>query len=59
MYNPQTHLAIARDRHADMIREVERGRLARSFVDERPGVFSRLRTHLSRRREAEPRPVAV
>jgi hypothetical protein len=58
-YSPHSHLAIARARHEDMLRDAERARLARSFDDERPGVFTRLRTHLARKREADPRPVAV
>jgi hypothetical protein len=58
-YSPHSHLAIARDRHEDMLREAERARLARSFEDERPSAFSRLRTHLSRKREPEPRTVTA
>jgi len=58
LYNSHTHLAIARDRHEDMIRQAEQARLARSFSDERPGALSRLRTHLSRKRE-QPRPVTA
>jgi hypothetical protein len=58
-YSPHSHLAIARARHEDMLRDAERARLARSFDDERPGVFTRLRTHLSRKREPSARPITV
>ena len=58
-YSPHSHLAIARARHEDMLQQAERTRLARSFDDERPGVISRLRTHLTRKREVEPRPVTA
>ncbi|HET6656419.1 MAG TPA: hypothetical protein VFG61_00855 [Gaiellaceae bacterium] len=58
-YSPHSHLAIARARHEDMLQQAERARLARSFDDERPGVISRLRTHLTRKREVEPRPVTA
>ena len=57
-YSPHSHLAIARARHEDMLLQAERARLARSFDQERPGVISRLRTHLGRKRE-QPRPIAV
>ena len=42
-YNPHTHLAIARERQADMIREARNRELARRVADERPGLISRLR----------------
>jgi len=58
-YSPHSHLAIARARHEDMLRDAERARLARSFDDERPGVFSRLRKHLSRKRELSAKPITV
>jgi hypothetical protein len=58
-YSPHSHLAIARARHEDMLLEAERARLARSFEEERPGVITRLRTHLARKREVEPRPVTA
>ena len=58
-YSPHSHLAIARARHEDMLQQAEHARLARSFDDERPGVISRLRTHLTRKREVEPRPVTA
>jgi len=58
-YNPHSHLAIARARHEDMLLQAERARLARSFDEERPGVISRLRTHLARKRAADPRPVTA
>jgi hypothetical protein len=58
-YSPHSHLAIARARHEDMLLEAERARLARSFDEERPSVISRLKLHLARKREVEPRPVAA
>lgn len=58
-YSPHSHLAIDRARREDMLLAAERARLARSFDEERPGVISRLRTHLTRKRAAEPRPVAA
>lgn len=58
-YSPHTHLAIARARHEDMLRDAERARLSRSFDQERPGMLSRLRTHLARERAADPRPVTA
>ncbi len=58
-YSPHSHLAIARARHEDMLLQAERARLAHSFDEERPSVISRLRTHLTRKREVEPRPVAA
>jgi hypothetical protein len=57
--NPHTHLAIARARHEDMIRQADRDRLARSFEDERPGVVVRLRARLATRRHPQSRPVTA
>jgi hypothetical protein len=58
-YSPHSHLAIARARHEDMLRDAERAQLARSFDEEKPGMLSRLWTHLARKREADPRPVTA
>ena len=58
-YSPHSHLAIARARHEDMIRDADRARLARSFAEDKPGRLSRLWTHLARKREADPRPVTA
>ena len=58
-YSPHTHLAIARARHEDMLQQAERARLVRSFENERPGVVSRLRTYLTRKHAADPRPVTA
>ena len=58
-YSPHTHLAIARARHEDMLRDAERTRLARSFGKNKPGKLSRLWTHLARTREFDPRPVTA
>jgi hypothetical protein len=57
--NPHTHLAIARARHEDMLRQADHDRLVRSLSNGRPGVFSRLWAHVSSRREAHSRPVTV
>ena len=54
MYNPHTHLDIARARHADMVRSAEHSRLVASFEAQRPGFLSRLRDRFGHRR-AEPR----
>jgi hypothetical protein len=58
-HSPHTHLAIARARHEDMLREAEHYRLVRSLKKERPGVFSRLQAHFGRKRESQARPVTV
>ena len=58
-YSPHSHLAIARARHEDMLRDADRARLARSFGENKSGTLSRLWTHLTRKREADPRPVTV
>ncbi|HUC34444.1 MAG TPA: hypothetical protein VMR48_01975 [Gaiellaceae bacterium] len=58
-YSPHSHLAIARARQEDMLRDAERARLARRFEDERPGVFTRLWTHVSRKREPSARPITA
>jgi hypothetical protein len=58
-YSPHSHLAIARARHEDMLRQADHARLVRSFKDERPSAFSRLRTHLARKRGPEPRTVTA
>jgi hypothetical protein len=57
-YSPHTHLALARARQEDMIREADRARLARSFRGERPSTLSRLRSLVSRRRTL-PQPISV
>ena len=36
MYHPHTHMEIARQRHADMVREAERQALARLVKREKP-----------------------
>jgi len=58
-YNPHTHLAIARARQEDMIRQADRARLARSFEDERPSAIVRLRARLAVRRHPQSRPVTA
>ncbi|MGH3045524.1 MAG: hypothetical protein ACRDNC_00735 [Gaiellaceae bacterium] len=57
-YSPHTHLALARARQEDLIREARRRELARLVPkDEGPSLLARLAARL-RRREA-PRPVAT
>jgi hypothetical protein len=56
MYNPQTHLDIARERHADLLREARKLELARQFSAGRPGLFARLRTRLAVRGVKQPLP---
>jgi len=58
-YSPHTHLTIARARHEDMLRDADRARLARSLDEDKLSTLSRLRTHLARKREADPRPVTA
>jgi hypothetical protein len=60
-YDPHTHLAIARDRHEDMLREARKATLARSVQDDRPGLVMRLRGlfgHRVKHQPALPRPLA-
>lgn len=57
-YSPHTHIALARARQDDLVREARRRELARLVSkDDGPGPFARLATRL-RRREA-PRPAAT
>jgi hypothetical protein len=53
-YHPHTHLDIARQRHADMLREARKGELARSVADPRPGLISRLRAFFGTRGAKQP-----
>jgi hypothetical protein len=52
-YDPHTHLAIARARHEDMLREARKRELARSVAVERPGLIARLSGLLRERRGAK------
>jgi hypothetical protein len=56
-YNPDTHLAIARERQGDFLREARRRELARLATADRPGPLARLRSLLGERRTAS-RPLA-
>jgi hypothetical protein len=56
-YSPHTHLAIARERQADLIREARKHELARSVAAERPSLISRLRARFAERGAAQ-QPVA-
>ena len=42
-YSPHTHLALARERHQDMLREAERHRLAASVARRGPSLVERIR----------------
>jgi hypothetical protein len=53
-YSPNTHLALARARHDDMLREAERARLAARVAVERPSVLERIRGQLGRRPAKRP-----
>jgi hypothetical protein len=58
-YTPHTHLAIARDRHEDMLREAHKRQLARLVSDNRPSLLSRIRSLIGQRSVTQPvaRPV--
>jgi hypothetical protein len=55
--NPHTHLALARARHEDMLREARQRELARLATSDRPGVLDRLRSFVASHRGAK-RPLA-
>ena len=56
-YNSSIHLALARERQADLIREARRARLARLVPkDEREGLGARI-SHLFKR--SAPRPAVA
>jgi hypothetical protein len=58
--NPHTHMAIARERHEDMLREARKAELARSVEDDRrPGIVARLRGLVGERVKHEPAPRPV
>jgi hypothetical protein len=56
--NPHTHLAIARERHEDLIRSAEQHRLAKLVAEKRPGPFARLQAYFSKRHGVAKQPVA-
>jgi hypothetical protein len=53
-YNPHTHLDIARQRHADMLRDARKRELAHSVAEPRPGLIVRLRGFFGTRRAQQP-----
>jgi hypothetical protein len=53
-YSPHTHLAIARERQADMVREARNRELATLVADERPGLISRLRARFGEHGAKQP-----
>ena len=58
-YSSHAHLAVARAWQDDMLRQAERERLARSYRDSQPSMFSRLGARLARKQRPEPRPVTT
>jgi hypothetical protein len=52
--NPHTHLAIAREREADLLREARKRELARSVASERPSLLSRVRARFGERGAGQP-----
>jgi hypothetical protein len=57
--SPYMHLAIMRDRHADMLREARKHELARRATEGRPGVFARLRARFGADGSRQPAPRAA
>jgi hypothetical protein len=57
--NPHTHMAIARERHEDMLREARKAELARSVEGHRPGIVTRVRGLFGERVKHEPAPRPV
>ena len=53
-YSPNIHLAIARERQADMIREARQHELARRVTAEQPSLISRLRARFGRHAAGQP-----
>jgi hypothetical protein len=51
--NPHTHLALARARHEDMIRDAQKHELARLATSDRPGLLTRLRSLVGSRGSVE------
>jgi hypothetical protein len=58
MYNPHTHLEIARARQADLIRSAEKHRLANLVAEKGPGPIARLQAFLTRRQAVVTEPAA-
>ncbi|MGH3031353.1 MAG: hypothetical protein ACRDNE_11460 [Gaiellaceae bacterium] len=58
-YSPHTHIALARERHEDFIREASRRELARVVAGEKSlGLAARLAARLRRREAPRPAPTA-
>jgi hypothetical protein len=53
-YDPHTQLDIARQRHADMLREAHKRELARSVAVPRPSLVARLRGLVGTRDAKQP-----
>ena len=55
MINPSTHLALAREKQADFLREARTRELARAVAPEKgPGLFARLAAFARRRPATRP-----
>jgi hypothetical protein len=55
MIHPSTHLALARERQADLLREARTRELARTVAPEKgPGLLARLSAFARRRPAARP-----
>ena len=59
-YSPHTHIALARERHEDLIREAGRRELAKLVADEKGlGPAARLVARLRRREAPRPAPTSA
>ena len=59
-YSPHTHIALARERHEDLIREASRRELAKLVADEKGlGLATRLVARLRRREAPRPAPTSA
>jgi hypothetical protein len=54
VHNPNIHLALARARQEEILREARRHRLRYASGNERPSALGRLAALLRRRRPAQP-----
>lgn len=59
-YSPHTHIALARERHEDLIREASRRELAKLVADEKGlGLAARLVARLRSREAPRPAPTSA
>jgi hypothetical protein len=61
MYNPHTHLDIARARHDDLLRSAEKARLASLVEEKRPSPLTRIKSLFGEHSAKQPvvRPASV